>query len=125
MKTLHRTVLVLLAVAGIVVVTPAFGDNTRAVTKRVVRALERLEIEDIQWGKESEGKGLVGVIEPAYFTPDPDRIEVLSFVNYSYITSRLAYRHLEAWAETLPVNVDVRVLVSSFKASEANGRGLG
>ena len=111
MKTLHRMVLVLLAVAGLVVVTPAFGDNARAVTKRVVRALERLEIADIQWGEESEGKGLVGVIEPAYFTPDPDRVEVLSFVNYTYSTSRFAYRHLEAWAKTLPGNVDVRVLV--------------
>jgi hypothetical protein len=82
----------------------------KRVQLKTAKQIERLDVKDIAWGKEDAKRRMVGRIDPPQFTPDPMRVEVLYFVDYVSTTSRCADRLFGGWRDSLPPEVDVRIV---------------
>ena len=107
------------ATVTVMLMSSAYGscihEDRLSWKKRVVlntaKQIERLRVKDVAWGKENAAKRrLVGRIDPPQFTPDPMRVEVLYFVDYVSTTSRCADRLFGGWRDSLPPEVDVRIV---------------
>ena len=68
---------------------------------------DSLDVAEIVWGQESEADDHVGVLDPAYFTADVDRVEVLMFPRYTNFVWQRSVPFTSAWRESLPDGVVV------------------
>lgn len=93
------------ALAAAVVTASAQGEQEAAEEvslKTRLAQYERMTPSEIAWGKESRHVEGIAVINPPYFTPDSERVEVMVFSRYAWIGSKKSEPLTEAWRASLP-----------------------
>lgn len=89
--------------------TACSADGGPPKTIGEMRALyAELETSDILWGQESPVPAGVGLLNPPWFTSDPDRVEVLVFGRYTPVSWQAAEPFTLLWAESLPKEILLR-----------------
>lgn len=101
---------IILAVLGCVLATVMPATAQTLPLETLLKRYDKIETEDIVWGNESEDLRLVGVIDPAFFTSDPDIVEVFELVNYTTSPWRRSEPFTRAWRDSLPEKVRVQRL---------------
>ena len=74
---------------------------------KVLEHYDTLEMAEIVWGNESDDERWMGVMDPPYFTPDPQAVEVLEFVRYTSTAWHRSEPFTRAWRMSLPKGVSL------------------
>ena len=111
---------VALVVFGAVLVVATSVSAQGVSYKKFLQHYDTLDSGDIVWGNEIDDERRVGIIDPPYFTPNPDQVQVVEFVRYTNAAWQRSVPFTRAWRASLPEGVEVRrapqgTLVTSTK----------
>ena len=98
---------VALVVFGAVLVAATSVSAQGVPYKKLLERYETLDAGDIVWGNEIDDERRVGIMDPPYFTPNPDQVQVVEFVRYTDGTWKRSEPFTSAWRTSLPKGVEV------------------
>ena len=101
---------IILAVFGCVLATVMPATAQSLPMETLLKRYDEIETEDIIWGNESEEMRRVGVIEPPFFTSDPDTVEIFELLKYTARSWQRSEPFTRAWRDNLPKRVRVHRL---------------
>ena len=99
---------VALVVFGAVLVVATSVSAQSVPYKKLLERYETLDAGNIVWGNEIDDERRVGIIDPPYFTPNPDQVQVVEFVRYTNGVWQRSDPFTRAWRASLPEGVEVR-----------------
>ena len=93
--------------AILVSISPRPALAQRVPLDKVLERYDSLEADNIVWGNESDDERWVGVMDPPYFTTNPNEVEVLEFVRYTSRAWQRSEPMTRTWRASLPARVSL------------------